>query len=488
MLVLDPFLRGLHEGEARVELIHLIDLTISPCQGDFECWFKTPGQCTLHDDMAVVLDKLKKADIWVFSTGVYWGGPSGLLKNAMDRMLPLVESFVDLQEGQSHNKLRQGTMPGKLVLVSSCAYWEMDNFDLVVAQMKSFCAQVDHEFAGALLRPHAFALPHMMSLGKETAHVREAARQAGRQLAKEGRMEKELLQAVSSKLMPRTVYIRHMSQESKKGLAAAAEGRRISSDDRLEVKTISHPFMFKSSQDGDLNNKIINAIHRMGGVGQRAEQEYQQSIETLRALAEKAGSVIAEEYEALPETSYLDRWSLVHLIAELGHPSSLQALGRILDSPIPSEKSKVLHEYSTRAEELMIRTTAIEAIKRVAERKSPEALDLLLKYVRHKEFSIRRAAVQSYMEVAGSDAREKLLEILPAENRGLLEIKRIDVRNVPQAVVFDSTSPPSKRDIPLPPRAPDLPHGRERPNDDTPRSGERWSQKPTEGGNKPCCD
>jgi len=30
--------------------------------------------------------------------------------------------------------LRAGTRPGQVVLVSSCGYWEMDNFDLLLAQ------------------------------------------------------------------------------------------------------------------------------------------------------------------------------------------------------------------------------------------------------------------------------------------------------------------------------------------------------------------
>lgn len=45
--------------------------------------------------------------------------------------------------------LREGTKDGKVVLVSSCSYWETDNIDLLLAQAKAL-----RGFAGAVLRPH----------------------------------------------------------------------------------------------------------------------------------------------------------------------------------------------------------------------------------------------------------------------------------------------------------------------------------------------
>lgn len=467
MLILDAFLHGLHERGARIELIHLTDLTIDPCQGHFECWFKTPGECTLQDDMSKVLNRLREAELWVFATGVYWDGPTGLLKTAMDRMLPFVEPFMDVDNGRTRNRLRDGMIAGKLVLVSTCGHWEMESFRVQVAQIEAFSQQVGRSFAGALLRPHAFALPHLMWLGKETAHVLEAAQKLGGQLATEGVMAEELLQTVSSELMPQAVYVRHMNSEFRKHVSAAAEGRRRAVEDSLEVEVVPHPFGFKSSDDAELNSKILAVVQRMGGTGPHAEEEYQQSLQALRTVAKEAIPVIADEYVALPETRYLDRWSLVHLLGELQDPSALPTLDEIIDSPIPAERSKVLHEYSTRADELMLRTTAVEGIKRIAEKDSKRARDLLLKKARHAQLSIRRAAVQSYLEVGGPDAAEKLLEILPEEDRWLLEIQRQDVREVPQPVIFDSTSP-RKEEEPLPPRAGEIPPKQKQPSTDSP--------------------
>jgi multimeric flavodoxin WrbA len=51
-LILKPFLEGMKEAGAEVELYHTSDLKINPCQGDLSCWLRTPGECIHNDDMS----------------------------------------------------------------------------------------------------------------------------------------------------------------------------------------------------------------------------------------------------------------------------------------------------------------------------------------------------------------------------------------------------------------------------------------------------
>ena len=44
-LVLGPFLEGMREAGAEVELFYTKKLRIKPCQGEQNCWVKTPGEC-----------------------------------------------------------------------------------------------------------------------------------------------------------------------------------------------------------------------------------------------------------------------------------------------------------------------------------------------------------------------------------------------------------------------------------------------------------
>jgi multimeric flavodoxin WrbA len=139
-LILAPFLEGLRGSGAEEELFYTKKLEINPCLGDFRCSTATPGECFQKDGMQMLHPKLCEADIWVFATPLYLSGMTGPLKNLMDRILiPLGKPFIEFRDGHCHHPLREGTKPGQVILVSSCGYWEMDNFDLLLAQKHALC-------------------------------------------------------------------------------------------------------------------------------------------------------------------------------------------------------------------------------------------------------------------------------------------------------------------------------------------------------------
>ncbi len=450
MLILDPFLHGLNEAGARVDLLHLCDLNIQTCKRCYKCWYKTPGGCVIDDDMNKVLNIMAKADVWVLATSVYWGGPSSLMQGFFERCFPIVEPIMELDNRKVKYRLRKEYMTGKIVLVSASQKWGMEEFTPLIMQIESFSNDVSREYAGSLLRPHAPALRHMMDMGKETSHILDAAFKAGKSFVKTGTIQKDLTEVISSELIPQALYFRHLNNEFSKALKENAEIQAARLDHSFYATIQPHPFRLELSRDKELAGMIIETINLMGGIGLQAEDSYRKSLDALRSKAANAVNVISQEYFLLEDASYVDRWSLVHLLGELKNPAALDILTKIIRSPIPAEKSKVLHEYSSRAEELMIRTAAIDAIKRIAEINNPEALEILLEQVRNEIFSIRRAAVQGFMEVGGPNAREKLLKILPQEHIGLLDIHRTDVQKVYQPAFFDRTEPVGKKGIPPP--------------------------------------
>ena len=178
-MILNPFLEGLKEAGADVEVFYTRKLKIGPCNGDMSCWFVNPGTCGQKDDMQMLLPKFKEADVIVWASPVYYSGVTGPLKNLMDRQLPL------------HMQGELGAKRQKIVLVSTCGAWELSMFDPLLIQMKAVYTRPDgsFDFAGALLRPMAEGVKEMVKAG-ETGLVEgvfQAAREAGRQLAREGR-------------------------------------------------------------------------------------------------------------------------------------------------------------------------------------------------------------------------------------------------------------------------------------------------------------
>ncbi len=206
-LILTPFLEGMREAGADVELFYMRKLKINPCTGEFNCWLKSPGKCYQDDDMNMLYPKLREADIWVLATPVYVDGVCGSMKNLLDRMLPLLQPFFELREGHCRHPLRERIKNGKVVLVSNCGFWETDNFDPLLVHMKAFCKNAAREFGGALLRPHGPELRRMMKRGLLVEDILEAAKEAGRQLVENGEMSAETLKIVSRELVPLETYV-----------------------------------------------------------------------------------------------------------------------------------------------------------------------------------------------------------------------------------------------------------------------------------------
>jgi multimeric flavodoxin WrbA len=225
-LILDPFLEGMTESGAEVELCFTKKLDVKPCQGELNCWLKSPGNCFQDDDMHELRPKFARADVWVFATPLYVDGMAGPLKNVIDRLIPLADPFIELRDDHCRHAQREGVASGKIVLVSNCGFWERDNFDPLVAHVQAICRNTAREFAGALLRPHGPAVGAMKAMGQPPSDVLEAAREAGRQLATRGRMDPATLEAVARDLMPRDAYVEVVNRRFREAMARGEAGSR----------------------------------------------------------------------------------------------------------------------------------------------------------------------------------------------------------------------------------------------------------------------
>lgn len=203
--ILTPFLDGLKDEGADVEVFYTEKLNIGRCKGDLGCWVKTPGVCFQSDDMSMLLPRLSRSDVWVFATPVYMDGMTGPLKTLVDRMQPLAEPFMEVFDGHNFHLMRETLPHGKIVLVANCGFWEKDNFDPLLAFVKAFSRNVRRDFAGALLRPHGPAM--RLVAGETLKDIFVAAHAAGRELAVSGRISERLMTAVSREIMPRNEYI-----------------------------------------------------------------------------------------------------------------------------------------------------------------------------------------------------------------------------------------------------------------------------------------
>lgn len=217
-LLLHPFLDGMREEGSDVELIYTCKIHVRPCLGDRACWTRTPGKCVQDDDVKALLPKIQEADVIIFATPVYVDGMPGTLKNLIDRFIPILEPYFVMRGGHCRHPPRHPRKHSKLVLISNCGFWEIDNFDSLVMHVKAICQNFSWEFAGALLRPHGEALGYMVRYGLEVQDVLTAAKNAGKELARTGTISEENLNVIRRELVPLETYAKIVNNSFKQQL------------------------------------------------------------------------------------------------------------------------------------------------------------------------------------------------------------------------------------------------------------------------------
>jgi len=219
-VILTPFIEGMKEAGAQVEIVYTSKMQINPCQAEHGCWFRTPGVCFQNDDMKWFLPRYAESDTLVVATPLYTHGMPGPLKNLLDRLISTGLPFIEVHDGHCRHPRREDVKVTHMALVSSCALWEIDNFDLLVAHTKAVAEAAGISFAGALLRPHGPILKAMIEAGRPFPDILEAAKEAGRELVATGSMPASALKIVSKPLLPQEIYVKMANEKVTQALSA----------------------------------------------------------------------------------------------------------------------------------------------------------------------------------------------------------------------------------------------------------------------------
>jgi multimeric flavodoxin WrbA len=196
-MVLEPFMNGMREAGAEVDLLYSEQLNVKPCIGDFSCWYGNPGKCHINDTMQSIYPKLKEVDVLVLGIPVYFPLP-GAMQNLLNRFMPLMNPILKYRNGHTQIQFHDDVRIKKVVLVSVCGWWEKGNFDTVTRIAEEICQKASVEFAGAVLRPHADLLPKKKD---EANKVFEALWKVGFSLVKKGVLPKYLLEIIAEPLI-----------------------------------------------------------------------------------------------------------------------------------------------------------------------------------------------------------------------------------------------------------------------------------------------
>lgn len=203
-VIANAFLKGAMSAGAETENIFLGDYHIAQCQGCFACWFKTPGKCIMQDDMTQLLQKYNESDIVCFATPVYTWNMTALLKNFVDRLVPLKSPKIkekngnfDLQDAKIKNQ--------KFVIISNCGFPGENNFEVLRAAVASCNPSLEiYRNCGKLLKSKK---PEILETVSQWLNVVE---QTGKEMATQGKISEMTAKDLNMPLMSISDYVTYI--------------------------------------------------------------------------------------------------------------------------------------------------------------------------------------------------------------------------------------------------------------------------------------
>jgi multimeric flavodoxin WrbA len=216
--MLDLCIEGMGDG-LEVHKFYPHRMNIGPCTSCWSCWGrKRPGECVNRDDFGLILDVYKRADYLLVAAPLYYFDFPATVKNVIDRFFIMLEpSQVASPTGGTEHPKRLDRHP-KTVLISSCGFPEMENFDLLSRHFRIICEHMNWPHSGELLISAAGAANAPRLFDRK----HELIRAAGAELVR-GAISKQTTAAVGAPVMPVEDYRRMVTLNFEGGLVNKAK-------------------------------------------------------------------------------------------------------------------------------------------------------------------------------------------------------------------------------------------------------------------------
>lgn len=95
----------------QITQLDLRAMKINYCVGCWNCWVKTPGECSSNDQSLEVCRTVINSDLTLWASPITMGFPSALLKKVTDKLIPLVHPYIVVDQGEAHHLARYDHYP-----------------------------------------------------------------------------------------------------------------------------------------------------------------------------------------------------------------------------------------------------------------------------------------------------------------------------------------------------------------------------------------
>ena len=258
-LMLNHLVEGMRHAGAHVEVINLHKKNINNCIGCFTCWTKTPGRCIHKDDMTGELfGKWLESDMVVYATPLYNYGVNATLKVFMERTIPSMEPFFEVQDGRMFHPLRSKTPA--VVMLSVAGMPDEHDFNPISVHANYLSATPGRQLLAEIYRPAAELMTNPF-FSEQLKDILDATSQAGRELVQSMKIAPTTMERIKQPIVTAQSFSEMSNGFWKtciaEGVTPKEFGKRqmVPRPDSLESFMLFCPFGLKPEAAGD--RKVI---------------------------------------------------------------------------------------------------------------------------------------------------------------------------------------------------------------------------------------
>lgn len=200
-VMVDAFLSGARDAGADTESIFLARKKINHCLGCFSCWVKTPGKCIQSDDMPELIGKYQSADVVVFATPLYVDNVSGIMKDFIDRLLPLGDPHFEKDPGGEVRHVSGPKKDPRFFLMVNSGFPEQSHFQVLRLLIRRMARNFSTDIAGEIYRGAGCLLQDENTKPFVDTYT-ALLRTAGSEFAKTGKLSDETIRRLEQPLIP----------------------------------------------------------------------------------------------------------------------------------------------------------------------------------------------------------------------------------------------------------------------------------------------
>ena len=215
LLMVEEFLKGAEEAGAETENIILAEKDIRICKGKFKCWFTSPGECSIHDDMDELLSKFMDSDIVIFACPVYFDNVPALMKNFIDRLTPvLLPHIMEDKKGEYKHANRYEKYP-KIVVISNAGLPGQSNFEVESLFFKRLARALNTELIAEIYREEGeiFRGQNNFLLKPLLGKYKKLLREAGKEIVENHTITEKTTKDLEKPIVPPSLYIKFGNEE-----------------------------------------------------------------------------------------------------------------------------------------------------------------------------------------------------------------------------------------------------------------------------------